>query len=599
MKFLDNMFQRDRLAFDILTEAVKYDEMFKDVIAFADKHGPSTIEQQVKATVASARKVLRKQDRIVWFLRWAKVEIVEEIVSHAERKGDTADEAKLLASKVYADVGRKVGIPADAVPRAMTDYARHLLHRIEHFLSLPIHAITSTVFAQQTPSALIAAFTRAEDAWKKEAEDAFPEDDNRVEALIEFPDGFGWYMLNKAYCSKEAKAMGHCGNSPRQYSSDNILSLRKKIVRGETTLMKPYATFILTSDGQLTEMKGRFNEKPSRDLHPYIVDLLRLDIIHGIRGGGYMAQNNFSLYDLDDDVREELVDEKPELEGFAGLYRKHGATTQVLYVAEEMLQEARMSPPVFQIEGDEIVLQTWTDLERFARDAGDYMLQALCEAYENMKEGENLEVSTLDDEDIYDVIKALNTSEYRSLMAALGLEAVSPNSDGFHRSIRRAATELRNSVLFDDLLTAAAQTSTITDDVLEKMRDRIVEYLEAGLDFEGNIQYITYDEENPIDGNVHLKVGARELCDMVADHHSGEDDDYSEGSYNWDAIKSAGDWTTLSDYVHDRRREAGLSVDMGHDASADSDEEIAKLLQSGMQMNLSAMAEKFARLAGL
>ena len=101
--------------------------------------------------------------------------------------------------------------------------------------------------------------------------------------------------------------MGHCGNAPRQHTDDVILSLRKVVVSGSDKYHIPHLTFILNGDGELTEMKGRANEKPAKKYHPYIIKLLLNDAIKGIKGGGYAPENNFSLHDLDENVRKDLM----------------------------------------------------------------------------------------------------------------------------------------------------------------------------------------------------------------------------------------------------------------------------------------------------
>lgn len=133
--------------------------------------------------------------------------------------------------------------------------------------------------------------------------------------------GWEWIDLGKGYCDKEARAMGHCGNTGAK-PGDNILSLRDPKGRA-------HLTFILNS-GKLGEMKGRSNTKPKKAYHPAIVALLRNDEIDYVVGGGYMPENNFSLDDLDDETKESLLEDKPDLE--------HGMDKQIEKI-EERLQE--------------------------------------------------------------------------------------------------------------------------------------------------------------------------------------------------------------------------------------------------------------------
>lgn len=126
--------------------------------------------------------------------------------------------------------------------------------------------------------------------------------------------GWKWVDLEKSYCSKEAKAMGHCGNEGFG-EGDNIVSLRD--AEGSAHL-----TFII-NDGYLGEAKGRANNKPSEKYHKPILELLKSKHIESIKGGGYKPENNFSFHDLHDDHKKEL-EHKPNMnEPFDHMMEKH------------------------------------------------------------------------------------------------------------------------------------------------------------------------------------------------------------------------------------------------------------------------------------
>ena len=56
------------------------------------------------------------------------------------------------------------------------------------------------------------------------------------------------------------------------------------------------------------------NTKPKEDYHPAIVELLKHDEIKHVVGGGYAPEMNFKLDDLDDETKNELLEDKPDLE---------------------------------------------------------------------------------------------------------------------------------------------------------------------------------------------------------------------------------------------------------------------------------------------
>lgn len=119
---------------------------------------------------------------------------------------------------------------------------------------------------------------------------------------------FAWFKMPVGGCSVEANSMGHCGNGTGQ-PGQNLLSFREHI-SGET--WRPYLTFILEKDGFLGEMKARNNQRPADYLHPGIIQLLKSGNIKGLRGGGYMPENNFNIFQLSDEDIEKVSEFTPQ-----------------------------------------------------------------------------------------------------------------------------------------------------------------------------------------------------------------------------------------------------------------------------------------------
>ncbi|RYD70079.1 MAG: hypothetical protein EOP84_27285, partial [Verrucomicrobiaceae bacterium] len=235
----------------VLLEALNYADMFNDVTKVVGER-PKLID----ATITKARAGLRKNDRVVWYLRLWKIGFVEELLqtpAYAE-KADPRWLPKLISDYTK----RSEMSTTDVKTVAWTLYRDNtFVTTMEHYLSLPVPEVQNKVFSFDDPERVLAEFRAAEKKWQEEARDAFQDDE--AEVVMTFPNGLAWYNLNRAACSKEAKAMGHCGNSPRAHTGDTILSLRKPMKRGEVTLHKPLLTFILHDNGMLGEMKGRFN----------------------------------------------------------------------------------------------------------------------------------------------------------------------------------------------------------------------------------------------------------------------------------------------------------------------------------------------------
>jgi hypothetical protein len=123
--------------------------------------------------------------------------------------------------------------------------------------------------------------------------------------VMTFPDGFYWIDLETKYDGDEADAMGHCG---RTNKGNTLYSLRDRN-------KSPHITVAIdTDDGIIYQMKGRNNKKPISKYHEYIVELLLNDDLY-IKGFGseYDKNNDFNINDLNSDLREKLLNNRPNI----------------------------------------------------------------------------------------------------------------------------------------------------------------------------------------------------------------------------------------------------------------------------------------------
>jgi hypothetical protein len=285
---------------DILLLENNYEDMFKGIPdTFAKYYNP-------KEYIKWAKEHLKKKDRITWYLRIKRLSVMKSSLFRVDGQGKDIDAVVNAELEKYnkRTKGEKL--------LSLNELPPNLETRLDHFLSLPIHKIQNYEFQWQHPHEVLNVFDDYESEWKESVK-KYVVDDPENEIVIDFKDGYAWVNLNKEYCRKEGDAMGHCGNSAAYKRGDTVLSLRKKIVVNKDVFWEPHLTFILDRNGYLGEMKGRGNDKPSDKYHKYIIELLEDDIIEGIKGGGYMPKNNFSLADLDEQERERLVNKKPEL----------------------------------------------------------------------------------------------------------------------------------------------------------------------------------------------------------------------------------------------------------------------------------------------
>lgn len=320
-----------------LLEAQNYGDMLNDVRKiFRSIEGQESFLNGLEAAFTNmlndTRRSLKKSDRIVSFIRQWKLGFC--LVAMTRFTGGTDNNPALhdavnnLRLRYVAEFKARVpDLETDTLERFCERmYRNHMmvLEQIEHFLSLPIGAIQNKVFGFEPLYKLFNEFRVAEDEWKSKAQQLIPYDPNDGQVIEKFNDGWFWLLLDRASCRAEGAAMGHCGNTASPHKGDRVLSFRKIVDLGGHNYVRPSLTFILQHDGYLGEMKGRANNKPKAEYHPYIIALLKNDLIKGIRGGGYDPRNNFSINDLDDATREALINEKPALGTLLDYYKRVG-----------------------------------------------------------------------------------------------------------------------------------------------------------------------------------------------------------------------------------------------------------------------------------
>ena len=352
----------------ILTEAQNYDDMFSKLAKFvmvakpqADQDGygkalPSEkddprwtpegrteyarehVIQRAKEEIQWARATLKRNDRIVWYLRFARLNIIQNLMRDFDR--DPFEQMIEAEVKQFRQKNNRSEMDVEGVGGVsrwhneidrMASNLHYIRRQLEHYMSYSdkIKKIHDYVFSWQLPVHIFEDLGHFETLWKQERSGVIPHDDED-KPYIEFTDGFAWILLDRPYCEDEGEAMGHCGNRGSPANGDRILSLRKKVMIDNELHWRPSLTFILHSDGMLGEMKGRGNDKPAEKYHRYIISLLESDIVKGIQGGGYMPENNFSMTDLKPEEADALMEKKPALATPLFYYNKIGGVDDVL-----------------------------------------------------------------------------------------------------------------------------------------------------------------------------------------------------------------------------------------------------------------------------
>jgi len=255
-------------------------------MAMFNKTSPEFRKGTVPGLIDWALENLQREDRIVWFLKQARMSDQTYKYKYV-RDDQTVTPVHRLKSQLSHWLGQAL----------MNNY-----QSVVNF-EWPANATFKEIIDK------LEQLTDQEEL-KKEEQDRLIEDPDP--AWIKFQDGWQWQYLDRKACEREAKSMQHCGNAPSRKPGDKILSLREPVERDGKTLWLPHLTFIF-NDGQLGEMKGFKNQKPAPKFHPYIVKLLEDERIKKVKGGGYKPQNNFKLKDLTEQQHQALEKVRPEL----------------------------------------------------------------------------------------------------------------------------------------------------------------------------------------------------------------------------------------------------------------------------------------------
>ena len=397
----------------LLYEAQNYEDMFKKIKDAYTKLNidPSRVDEQIRMRLGFAKSILKKSDRIIWYLRYFKIFLIlkqldQEVYKNKEVFAELEQDARRTAAKANIQITSNY------------DYSPQRLESVlGHFLSLPIQKIQNYRFLNQSYEEVLNQFTDWEEEWQQKTKGMVqPQEGDKI--VEKFPDGYAWWLLSRGSCDLEAKAMGHCGNVPSEKYGDRILSFRKNVYED---YWEPHLTFILDKNGRLGESKGRGNNKPTEKYHPYIAKLLmKPNIIQGIKGGGYKPENNFKLTDLNDDLREKVIEANPALENnLVILYNKEGLTPRVENTAIEALDSAGLD--VYSMGRDNTILKEYDDLSRFVRDMSfEYKpLDQAISFYENIEDQED--VRDIDSEELEGLADKLDaiTDDYVDILQRL------------------------------------------------------------------------------------------------------------------------------------------------------------------------------------
>lgn len=314
---------------EVLTEAVDYHSLFNPIYKIFSGTGEpeKRIKNSSEIYIKQYKLKFKKSDIILYLLKLTRTSLINQLEKSFNK--DTwkrlylmgfgvidleSEEQYLRLKENFYNYYKKEESKLDK--KLSFDVVNDIVNQFEHFLSLPIQAIRNYQFKNQNYSDIIGEFKNYEREWKKDKEELIPYDNND-NIVIELSNNFYWVSLDKAYCSKEGKSMGHCGNSPRQGTDDNIYSLRQLKTVGKEKYWHPFVTVTVDDEGYVWEVKGRGNDKPAKRYIPYVIELFKnKKYISGQRDNvGYMPENNLNFErDFTEEQKEEILSSNPKFE---------------------------------------------------------------------------------------------------------------------------------------------------------------------------------------------------------------------------------------------------------------------------------------------
>lgn len=515
------------------------------------------------------RTKLLRNDRIVWALKWYRLETISRWLPLLRGfLGQTEERApqQFAVWKQHFDRLEKIYVKdlttftngEQKNSRENVEYAiersyTYIEFLCSHYMSYMksqtdrnyIARMDAVVFKDQLPIYIDHLFRDIENKWKEErkqvidhAEDYYED----AEKLIDFGDGWAWWDLGVPECDLEGSSMGHCGNTAASKSDDRVLSLRREVVKNGVRLHRPSLTFVLHKDGYLGEMKGRGNKKPAPEYHPYIIALLKHPRIEGIRGGGHAPDQNFSLYDLDQNARKELTDEKPALKTVADWYNEEGATDRVLNAAIIELSNRGLPHRGVELFNDRSVsVEHWPSVSALSRSFNWEVLDELAKYLDEFDEGDTDHLHyVLSEQDANEVLEFL-PDQYLSLLAKdLGLDGT-VGDIRFRRTI--AAHLSWHGGRYRGVMEKAIKKSGSgfrDDPDLPAYIRLVVETLSSGLTIH-QAGFVLSPDETGLDGTVNLVLDFTSLINIIS-ASEGDDDEYG---LSFLTLLETGDWSHM------------------------------------------------------
>jgi hypothetical protein len=400
-----------------LEAEVNYDEMFAGLTSLVNTLGDKQFDsifprlfRDIQNAIGWSKTYLKKNYRIVWYLRWAKLYFIEQTINkinpskHSDSLGQypSNEESNSIKQQLNSLLSKEIGRFNAGAQKAgrhsitakdINDDINH--NQLKHFFDMrQVDKIQEYPLDFQTIPEVLDTFRAFEQEYSNQMKEekrwvpptSNEEGDLQGEVIVKFPNGWVWWDLGTNYDENEAESMGHCATCGENAT---LVSLREpRDNKDGTRSWRPHLTFELDEDGSLRQMKGVSNSKPKPEYHSYILALLtatkRVEskskktepIVKSIKGSSYKREADFALKDLTPEDLETLYAARPDLMPIDIYVQKHGVTRDLMVQVEGELKgvgypskwNGSKKSPLFEIEA-------WKNLGDLIRDKGNDLAQ--------------------------------------------------------------------------------------------------------------------------------------------------------------------------------------------------------------------------------
>jgi hypothetical protein len=317
------------------------------------------MDRTVSQKVDETRRALKREDRIVWALRFYKKALAEQLLwmvqndpgyfkrkFHSPPAPEQPGLVRTLQKLADVDITPFQEFDPDDPSALESPYSGFttidaINTRMGHYIAVnekygqtdPQNPINALRLERQSYGEITSLYRRTEIALRRKK---FPggitmtptpegpydlkDKEGPVETVVQFPDGWRWFDLHRGYSAfrddrtapSDIAITGHCANNAGKCGFTTF-ELAEPL--GDDR-WKHHAFFVLHKNGLLGERKGRKNQKPSPKLEKYIFELLRrVKIIKGLGSdrAGHNSSTDFQLSDLTPAHQEILKQERPKL----------------------------------------------------------------------------------------------------------------------------------------------------------------------------------------------------------------------------------------------------------------------------------------------